>query len=122
MPQSEQASRQPTYHPMKTIVSIQANLVWHVYQDRASGYFIGVCDPLKITLQGQSLGELTETIDEGINALLHDLIQTNELDLFLRDQGWTLVTPVPKRTENVRFQVPFTIDQRPMHDRQAALR
>jgi len=105
---------------MNTIVSIQGQVVWRVCQDRASGYFIGICDPLKLTLQGQSLGELTESIDEGINAMLHDLVQTHELDMFLRDQGWTLMTPVPKRTDNVRFRMPFTIDQRPMHDHQAA--
>jgi hypothetical protein len=48
-----------------------------------------------------------EDIGHTLDALLKDLLTTNELDKFLRDHGWTTLTAIPRRAEDVRFDVPF---------------
>ena len=103
---------------MTAIIHIKGHIVWKVYRDHASRYWIGVCDPLKISLQGKSLGELAETIEESLNALFHDLVRTNELDMFLRSQGWKLEEKLPPQRERqkARFELPYRIERTSRHD------
>jgi len=95
---------------MPMLVRIQANLQWQVHQGKG-GNWIGVCDPLKLTVQGETFAELMEDIGHTLDAVLRDLLGSNELPRFLQDQGWQIVggsIPQTDRPENVRFDVPFT--------------
>ena len=107
----------------KIVVTIKAKLAWFVYEDHKSKYWIGVCDQLGMALQATSLGELTETIEESLNALFVDLVHSGELDMFLAKHGWQLGTPLPepKRRGNVRFDVPYTLERKPRNDFAGAL-
>ena len=48
-----------------------------------------------------------EAISETLDAVLSDLMQSNELPHFLSSHGWTLMTPLPDKPKDVRFDVPF---------------
>ena len=87
-------------------IDLKANLQWAVLQGKG-GNWIGVCDPLGLTVQAETWAELMEDIGHTLDALLKDLLSTNELDRFLRDHGWTTLTAIPNRPEDVRFDVPF---------------
>jgi hypothetical protein len=71
------------------------------------GVWVAACDPLKLTVQSDTWAELMEDIGLTLNAMMCDLLQTNELDRFLRDRGWRLVEAVPDNPANVRFDLPF---------------
>ena len=71
--------------------------------------FVGVCEPLKLTVEADTWGELMETIGETLDAVLVDLMKSNELPQFLNSHGWSLVTPLPAESKGIRFDVPFTI-------------
>ncbi|MBI3492607.1 MAG: hypothetical protein HY047_12640 [Acidobacteria bacterium] len=85
---------------------MDANLQWNVQQANG-GNWIGVCDPLKLTVQAETWADLMEDIGHTLDALLKDLLVSNELDRFLRDQGWKLLAAIPIRPDDVRFDVPF---------------
>ena len=68
---------------------------------------MAVCDPLRLTVQGETWAELMEDIGHTLDALLKELLSSNELDRFLREQGWKLLAAIPTRSEDVRFDVPF---------------
>ena len=90
---------------MKT-VRVDANVRWQILRGQGSNW-VGVCEPLKLTVQGETWAELMEDIALTLNALLNDLLASDELDRFLRDRGWTLMGPLPARPDGVRFDVPF---------------
>jgi len=88
------------------LVRINANLQWR-YTIGKGGNYIAVCDPLKLTLQAETWADLMGDTSDVLNSIFRDLLSSNELDLFLRDHGWTLQGRFPDRPENVRFDVPF---------------
>ena|SRR5207247_5159551 len=103
------------------LIHINANLIWIVAQDRASGYWIGVCDLLKISVQGKTISELHEIIEESLNALFRDLVERKELDLFLKQHHWTREGEIPDKPERARFDIPYNIERRRQNDLQGVL-
>lgn len=100
-------------------VLINAKLQWQYFRSK-NGNYIGVCDPLKITLQADTFSDLTEEINITLNALMKDLLSEGELDRFLRDRGWTAVG-LPTGPMNVRFDVPFSIEAMKANGQQAVV-
>ena len=91
------------------LVRIDANLQWR-NTIGAGGNYVAVCDPLKLTLQAETWGELMEDTADVLNAIFKDLMSSHELETFLRDHGWSVVSgylPAHEERENVRFDVPF---------------
>lgn len=87
------------------VIHINAHLPLECFKTD-SGNWIGVCEPLKITVQAETWSELMEDIGYTIDAMLQDLLSTNELNKFLRDHGWEMAGQIqPDRA--VRFDMPF---------------
>ncbi len=89
----------------QVLVRVQGQINWSV--QRGAENWIAVCEPLKLTVQAQSWSEMMEDIGDTLDAILHELVGSNELDRFLQDHGWRLITPLPEKLKNVRFDVPF---------------
>jgi hypothetical protein len=88
------------------LIRVNANVPWTIAQGK-HGAWIGTCEPLKLTVQADTWANLMEDIGLTLNAVLQDLLRSDELPQFLRDRGWQLVGPMPSRPEEVRFDVPF---------------
>jgi predicted RNase H-like HicB family nuclease len=89
-----------------TLVRVDANLPWGVLHGKG-GAWIGICDPLKLTVQAPTYAELLEDISHTLDAMLKDLLASNELPKFLHEQGWQIAGPLPTHRRAVRFDVPF---------------
>ena len=86
------------------VVHIEAEIPWSI--GRAGGeHWVAVCDSLELTVESETWAELMEDIALTLDAMLHDLLSSNELDQFLQDRGWTAHGPTD--AEAVRFDVPF---------------
>jgi hypothetical protein len=104
-----------------TRVQLEGPLQWR-YIRSEEGPFVAVCDALKITLESDSWSELLEDMALAIDAILKDMIATNELTEFLRGHGWTLAGPLPNRLAEIQFEIPFElIAQRAKHDPQICI-
>ena len=91
----------------KKVVFVEGNVAWNCTRT-PSNHWVGVCDPLKLTVQSQTWAELMEDIAYALDAILNDLLASSELPQFLHDRGWELDGPLPGNTEtNVHFDVPF---------------
>ncbi len=93
------------------IAGMQVNLQWTAMQGKG-GNWIAVCEPLKLTVQSETFGELSEVITDTLDGVLKDLLASNELDRFLSEHGWKLAGATPiyaLRPEYVRFDVPFEL-------------
>jgi len=88
------------------LIRVQANIQWNITAAQ-HGAWIGICEPLKLTVQADTWADLMEDIGLTLNAVMHDLLKSDELPKFLRDKGWQLVGPMPSSPEDVRFDVPF---------------
>jgi len=88
------------------VVRIQASLPWNCSFGK-SGNWVAVCDPLKLTVQSHTWGELVEDIADALDLMFKDLLETGELSPFLQEHGWTLIGPLPRGPKNVKFDVPF---------------
>ena len=91
-------------------IELNGNLQWLASQSASSRRWIGVCAPLNLALEAESLDELHSVINETTHALMHDLLSDNELDTFLRERGWTANNiPAGANAENVCFSVPWQL-------------
>lgn len=91
-------------------VHIETKVTWKCFK-ADSGNWIAACDPLKLTVQSTDLwADLMEDISITLDALLRDLLASNELTTFLRDRGWVFSGKLPARPEEARFDVPFIPD------------
>ena len=95
-------------HASAALVHIEGNVPWK-WRKGSGGNYVAICDPLKITLQASSYQELMEDIADSLDALLKDLLDSNEFDQFMHDQGWRLLAPIPARPRDLKFDVPFSI-------------
>ena len=103
---------------MPTInVPIKAQLTWVVAQDKRSHFWVGTCPPLQLVAQGQTYTELVEAINECLQALFSELMETGDLEDFLREHNWQPTTALPnKPNSRVRFDIPYEIKRRSTHD------
>lgn len=92
---------------MKTKVQIQGSLVWRCGRTKRGNY-IAMCDPIGQTVQADNYRELLETMDEALNSTFNELFSTGDLPKFLKERGWTLMSPVPTK-KNIRFEMPFDV-------------
>jgi hypothetical protein len=92
---------------MATLVRVEGNIKWDCFPSKTGKHWIGVCEPLKLTVQAETWGELMEDIALTLDSILNDLLSSNELDRFLRDRGWHIQGRLPARLKDVRFDVPF---------------
>lgn len=70
-------------------IRLNANLMWTAERGAETNRWIGVCDPLGLSMEADSIDELHSLIPEAIHLLMVDLVEDNELDGFLQDRGWT---------------------------------
>ena len=94
--------------PTPAIVRIEGNVPWQ-WRVASGGNYVAVCDPLKITLQAPSWSELMEDISSALDALLKDLVESNEFDQFMQEHGWKSVATIQGHSRDMRFEVPFSI-------------
>lgn len=85
---------------------VGGNVACQCFQAKG-GNWVAVCEPLKLTVQAETWAALMEDFGLTLNAVLRDLLSSNELEKFLQDRGWQLSGAIPARPENVRFDVPF---------------
>ena len=90
-------------------IKVESRLQWTAVHT-ASGVWVAECEPLGITMEGDSLDELHSVIGEACGELLADLFQDNELDEFLRTRGWSATNlPDGPAGEDVEFEVPWNL-------------
>ena len=104
-----------------TIVRIKGKIQWQTRRAKG-GNWVGICYPLKLTIQSDTWANLMEDIALTMDAILKDLLSTNEFHQFMRDQGWILIHSIPSRRENMRFDLPFYPIPMTSHDSQRNFR
>jgi len=93
-----------------TVVRIDAkNIGWKIFQSPTSKRFIGVCDQLNLTLEGDTEIELRSLIPEAIHLLMLDLLADREIDQYLKDRGWKAFNLPRRPVQNIKFDVPWHI-------------
>jgi len=97
-----------TLSPSAVLIHVEGNVPWR-WRKGSGGNYVAICDALRITLQARSYQELMDDIADSLDALLKDLLESNEFDQFMHDQGWRLLAPIPARPKDVKFDVPFSI-------------
>lgn len=93
-------------------VQVEANVQWKSIRTADGAHWVATCDPLSLTVQSESFAELMEDIALTLDAMLRDLLSTNELDAFLKNNGWQLLSQnvaLASQAEDVRFDVPFGV-------------
>ena len=104
-----------------TIVRLKAALTWTIFQDRKSKYWVGCCPALKISSQGKTISDLHENIEDALDAMMRDLVERRELELFLKQHKWKLEGGMPADPSKARFEIPYNIERRSQHDLQGVL-
>jgi len=89
-----------------TVVRIRGKVECKTHRAKG-GNWVAICDPLKLTLQAETWANLMEDIAFTLDAILKDLLSSNEFDKFMRDRGWTIIGSIPARRENMKFDLPF---------------
>jgi len=93
-------------------VQVAAQLLWKVTRDTGSSRWVGVCPALSMTAEAETWEKLTALMNEEVNELLRDLLESGELDRFFQDRGWrSMEIPLPQKmpSEGIKFDVPFDV-------------
>ena len=96
---------------MFQVIKIETNgqVQWNIAKSNA-GQWIGVCRPLGLTMEGNTLEDLLTSINEAVQAVMIDLMESGELDTFLRNRGWmSMPQPMPQHPTGVRFDIPIAL-------------
>ncbi|MBI4229892.1 MAG: hypothetical protein HY608_03565 [Planctomycetes bacterium] len=88
------------------LVPVHGRVEWKIFRDPASGDYVGVCDPLKLTASGRTLEAVRKEIVEVLSYFLQDAYQDGDLDEVLRSHGWSIVGLRPTQGTRVRFVPP----------------
>lgn len=104
-----------------TVVRINGRVEWKARQAKG-GNWVAICDPLKLTLQADTWANLMEDIAFTLDAILKDLLSSDEFDKFMKEHGWTIVGQIPHRQANMRFDLPFFPVMMSSYDSQRSLR
>jgi predicted RNase H-like HicB family nuclease len=94
-------------------IAIEGQVEWKFFRDRASKYWVAVCEPLKQTASGETWAELNESIAQTLDLVFREVLERDELESFLRQQGWKISRQEqlpPSR--KVRFDVPWKLSAR----------
>jgi hypothetical protein len=94
-------------------------IVFKAGRDRASGQWIGVCDPIGLTVSGDTYSELVESINESVDAVFADLLISGDLAEFLEMRGWKVAEVNSPDGEEGGIDAPFQIETD--NDPQAAI-
>lgn len=94
---------------MRQVIGVEAEIVWRYFQDRESQNWVGISDPLKLTVEGETLPELNEAMTEAMDLFFNEMLSSGDLNRFLKENGWRLNAPAPerKRQQQVMFDVPL---------------
>lgn len=89
-------------------IAIQAQFTWAFYRDPTSGRWMATCDPVHITVSGDTETETKSAAENALDLLLTDLFECGELEDFLKTNGWKTAKPLPKPEARVkpRFRLP----------------
>lgn len=96
-------------------VKIDAQVEWKAFRDKSSDMWVGVCEPLRLTVEGESWSDLQRAINETLEGVFEMLVEEKELDSFLKSHGWRLLSKIPVDQTPFRFDIPFTV-QRESHN------
>ena len=99
----------------EAVIHIAASTSWR-FNVTEHGNVIGTCDDLKMVFQAESLPELIECIEGGLEALVEDLADTGDLTQFLNDHGWTMQRISTGEAEEGRFNLPLSLAWGGKHD------
>jgi hypothetical protein len=92
------------------------NLRWRIGRDRSSQEWVGHCDALRLTAEGATFGELLVDMNGVMQDLFRFLSEEGTLSAFLSQIGWrsrNVAIPVKAEGEELKFDVPFDIEQGP---------
>lgn len=104
---------------MEQAIKITANVQWTYALDPESNRWIGVCEPLQLTVEGETQAILMESITETMDALMHDVWETGDLTEFLRRHGWAMESDIPARPDDGKdywFDVPIDLIAQAQND------
>lgn len=92
---------------------VNAQVSWRARRDPASDRWVGICDALRLTAEGETWDELLSVSSEILSALLTDLLEEGELDRFLTDMKWQPKIRIPKHIPKggILWDVPIEVMQ-----------
>lgn len=93
--------------PMQVVRFAKAQLSWRV--ESGDDGWVGVCDALKLSAQGDTWSELQSVMSEILDDMLRGLLQEGTLKQTLTDLGWVPINPIPEHmpSDGLRFDVPI---------------
>jgi len=96
---------------MGLIVKIRANLMWRTFRpEKEEDQWVADCPPLKLVVQGETLGELHEAIEDSLSLLFEELVDSGDLNQFMFQHGWEAVSPLPETpSSETKFDIPYEI-------------
>lgn len=90
-------------------VTLEAQIQWHAKPSDTSKRWIGICEPMNLAMEADSLDELHSVINETLDLVLTDLLRENELEAYLRARGWHAINMPANPRQDVNFEVPWEL-------------
>lgn len=104
---------------MKQVIRIEVttHVQWQVERG-PSRHYVATCPALGLVMEDPTFEGLEASIEESVQLLMRDLLESNELESFLRQRGWRAMPqpPVHDGPNDVQFDVPYELLVRASRD------
>ena len=95
---------------IQVAIEVSSTLQWTATQTALGTRWMATCEPLGISVEGESLDEVHGLIPEACFVLFTDLIEDNEFDEFLTARGWrSRNQPTGSVDEEIEFLIPWNL-------------
>jgi hypothetical protein len=75
---------------MPSTIRVDGEFRWLIYRRAPGSRWIGVCDPLSLAVEADTLDELYSVMAEGTDLLMRDLLADNEIEQYIKERGWKI--------------------------------
>lgn len=91
------------------VIEINATVQWHYMREPEAGRYIGECNALGLVLEASTHEDLAHRIHHAQSLMFQYLLESGELDQFLRQHHWTMHGTIPPSIKDARFELPFDL-------------
>jgi predicted RNase H-like HicB family nuclease len=91
--------------PEPQLVRVQAKVPWLFHFNPKEEEWIAICPLLNLNAAGRTIEELQSVANEATQLLFEDLLESSELEAFLRRNGWS-ADRTPAAGTRTHFDVP----------------
>ena len=101
----QNGGRRQTMARIEKVITITGMAPWTIRRDPDTGRYVGSCDVLNLSTEGDTWNEITIMTQDAVRSLFDALYREGDLEDFLKQRGFSIDTKFVKKDEPPEFDI-----------------